>query len=390
MLTNRIPKAEYESRWKRAQASAKANGVEALVVWGKGGGTVDTANDLIYLANYCPVFPYIPDLPGSWAGLSHGAVIIPVKGEPILITETDAVRHDVVSVKDVRSANGFVPDKVAATLKEMGLSNSRVGLVAGPWLVASIYKRLLNCAKGVDFIELDYAIETLRTHKSSFEFELLREAALVGNASMEAMMKSASIPGTSEADAVADAYSIAIRRGSAMIDAACSSGRNAALYSDGMAPNWTTRPLEAGDIFHCDMYGAAVEGYCWDFSRTVVTGGKWTTGQNEAYDGAIAAIDAGVAACRPGITAHALHEVVLAELQKREIYCGYPLHGHSYGIGWESPWLVPGNETIIEAGMAIAIECMAGRDDIGYVKFEHNVLVHVDRTELISTCPARL
>ncbi|WP_206193742.1 hypothetical protein, partial [Pseudomonas viridiflava] len=92
----------------------------------------------IYLANYCPVFPYIPDLPGSWAGLSHGAVIIPVKGEPILITETDAVRHDVVSVKDVRSANGFVPDKVAATLKEMGLSNSRVGLVAGPWLVASI------------------------------------------------------------------------------------------------------------------------------------------------------------------------------------------------------------------------------------------------------------
>ncbi len=351
---------------------------------------MDTANDLIYLANYCPVFPYIPDLPGSWAGLSHGAVIIPVKGEPILITETDAVRHDVVSVKDVRSANGFVPDKVAATLKEMGLSNSRVGLVAGPWLVASIYKRLLNCAKGVDFIELDYAIETLRTHKSSFEFELLREAALVGNASMEAMMKSASIPGTSEADAVADAYSIAIRRGSAMIDAACSSGRNAALYSDGMAPNWTTRPLEAGDIFHCDMYGAAVEGYCWDFSRTVVTGGKWTTGQNEAYDGAIAAIDAGVAACRPGITAHALHEVVLAELQKREIYCGYPLHGHSYGIGWESPWLVPGNETIIEAGMAIAIECMAGRDDIGYVKFEHNVLVHVDRTELISTCPARL
>ncbi|WP_353187079.1 Xaa-Pro peptidase family protein [Pseudomonas sp.] len=390
MLTNRTPRSEYENRWKRAQATARASGVEALVVWGKGGGTVDTANDLIYLANYCPVFPYIPDLPGVWAGLSHGAVIIPVNGEPILITETEAIRRDVVSVQDVRSANGFVPDKVAETLRELGLGNSRVGLVAGPWLVASIYKRLLNCAKGVDFIELDYAIEALRTHKSEFEFELLREAALVGNAAMEAMMKSASTPGTSEADAVAEAYNIAIRRGSAMIDAACSSGRHSALYSDGMAPNWTTRPLESGDIFHCDMYGAAVEGYCWDFSRSVVVGGKWSAGQNEAYDGAIAAIDAGVAACRPGISAHALHEVVFAELKKREIYCGYPLHGHSYGIGWESPWLVPGNETKIEAGMSIAIECMAGRDDIGYVKFEHNVLVHADRTELISTCPARL
>ena len=180
------------------------------MVWGKGGGTVDTANDLIYLANYCPVFPYAPDLPGLWAGLSHGAVIIPVNGEPILITESPAIRRDIVSVQDVRSADGFVPDKVAATLREMGLGNSRVGLVAGPWLVASVYKRLLNSAKRVDFIELDYVIEALRRHKSEFEFELLREAAVIGNASMEAMMKSASTPGTSEADAVAEAYNVAM------------------------------------------------------------------------------------------------------------------------------------------------------------------------------------
>lgn len=70
------------------------------------------------------------------------------------------------------------------------------------------------------------------------------------------------------------------------------------------------------------MYGAAVEGYTWDFSRSVVAGGKWSAAQNE--------------------------------------------------------------------GMAIAIECMAGREDVGFVKFEHNILVHSDRIELISTCPARL
>lgn len=390
MLTNRTPLSEYENRWMRAQAVAKASGVEALVVWGKGGGTVDTANDLIYLANYCPVFPYAPDLPGHWAGLSHGAVIIPASGEPILITESPAIRRDVVSVQDVRSANGFVPDKVAATLKELGLSNSRVGLVAGPWLVSSIYKRLLSAASDVQFVELDYAIEGLRTHKSAFEFELLREAAEVGNASMEAMMKSASTAGTTEADAVAAAYNVAIRRGAAMIDAACASGPHSSFYAHGMAPQWTTRKLDAGDIFHCDMYGAAVEGYTWDFSRSVVAGGKWSAAQNEIYDGAIAAIEAGVDACKPGVTAQALYDVVLNVLQGREIYCGYPLHGHSYGIGWESPWLVPGNKTTIEAGMAIAIECMAGREDVGFVKFEHNILVHADGVELISTCPARL
>ena len=390
MLTNRTPRSEYEHRWTRAQALAKAQGVEALVVWGKGGGPVDTANDLIYLANYSPVFPYCPDLSGHWSGLSHAAVIIPVTGEPVLITDTAVVRTDVIAVSDVRPAAGFVPDMVVQTLKKMGLGQARIGLVAGPWLVAGIYRRLLEVGRDLEFVDLDKAIESLRTHKSAFEFELLREAAEVGNRAMEAMMKAAAIPGNTEADAVAAAYDVAIRRGAAMIDAACASGPHTAFYAYGMAPQWTTRPLAAGDIFHCDMYGAATEGYTWDFSRSVVTDGRWTREQNEVYDGAIAAIEAGVAACRPGVTAAGLYTTVLDVLTARDVFCGYPMHGHSYGIGWESPWLVPGNETRIEAGMAMAIECMAGREEVGFVKFEHNVLVHEHYTELLSTCPARV
>jgi len=390
MLTSRIPLDEYHARWKRAQELCKSRDVDALIVWGKGGGTVDTANDLIYLANYSPVFPYAPDLPGAWSGLSHGAVIVPANGEPVLITESPAVRREVIAVKDIRPASGFVPDAVADALGSLGLSHSRIGLVAGPWLVAGIYNRLLTACKNVEFVNMDLAIESLRTHKSPLEFQLLREAAEVGNAAMEAMMKSAATTGTTEADAVAAAYNIAIRRGAAMIDAACASGPHTAYYAYGMAPQWTTRTLNEGDIFHCDMYGAAVEGYTWDFSRSVVAGGKWTTAQNDVYDGAIDAINAGVGAWRPGVTAEALWKVVADVLDAREINCGYPLHGHSYGIGWESPWLVQGNETPIEAGMAIAIECMAGREDVGYVKFEQNILVHEDRTELISTCPLRV
>lgn len=390
MLTNRIPVDEFYGRWERAQKLCQEQGVEALVVWGKGGGTVDTANDLIYLANYSPVFPYAPDLPGGWSGLSHGAVIIPAKGEPVLVTDSPTVRRDVIAVKDIRPASGFTPDKVAEVLGQMGLGNSKVGLVAGPWLVAGIYNRLLTACNNVEFVSMDLAIEGLRTHKSPLEFQLLREAAEVGNAAMEAMMKSAATTGTTEADAVAAAYNIAIRRGAAMIDAACASGPHTAYYAYGMAPQWTTRTLNEGDIFHCDMYGAAAEGYTWDFSRSVVAGGKWTAAQNDVYDGAIDAINAGVAACRPGVTAEALWKAVADVLDAREINCGYPLHGHSYGIGWESPWLVPGNETRITAGMAIAVECMAGREDTGYVKFEQNILVHEDRTELISTCPLRL
>ena len=360
------------------------------MVWGKGGGTIDTAFDLIYLSNYCPVFPYIADLRGAWSGISHAAVIIPAIGEPILVTETDILRRDVIAIKDIRVAAGFLPDTVAETLKQIGLSSKKIGLVAGPSLVAATFLRLLDVAKDAQFVETDWAIESLRNIKSPIEFELLREASAVGNDAMLAMMKSASTAGTTEADAVAAAYNIVIRRGTALIDAACASGPHTRYYSYGMAPQWTTRTLQEGDIFHCDMYGAAVEGYVWDFSRSVVAGGKWSAEQNEVYDAAIAAIEAGVNACRPGITASDLYQAVYQVLDERGVFCGYPIHGHSFGIGWGGPWLIPANMMKVEAGMAIAIECMAGRDDVGYVKFEHNVLVHETHTELLSTCPARL
>lgn len=389
MLTNRTPVEEFHARWKRAQAVCRENGVDALVVWSRGGGTVDTADDVIYLANYCGVFPYCPDLPGVWSGLSTAAVILPAQGEPVLVIDSGIYRTDVVAVQDVRSSS-LVPDKVGEVLKEMGLASSRLGLVAGPWLLLSNYRRLIAACPDVEFVEMDYAIEALRARKTAHEFQLLREAAAVGEEAMLAMMKSASTVGTTEADAVAAAYSVAIRRGSAMIDAACASGPYSKFYAYGMAPNWTTRELRSGDVFHCDMYGAVAEGYRFDFSRSVVAGGKASSAQDEIYDGAIAAIEAGVAAIRPGVSAGALYKVVYDVLDARGIFCGYPLHGHSYGLGWESPWLIPGQTGRIEAGMAIAVECMAGREDVGYVKFEHNVLVHEDHTELLTTCPARI
>lgn len=390
MLTDRIPRSEYEKRWTAVQAVAKANNVSAMVVWGKGGGTVDTANDLIYLANYCPSFPYLMDVPNTWSGLAQAAVIIPAVGEPILVSDNPNIRRDIVSVDNVKFASGFIPDEVVNTLKELGLDSSRVGHVAGPWLLSGPYRRLMALSPNIEWVEMDDAISRLRTIKTPLEFELLREAAEVGNEAMLAMMKSASIAGTSEADAVAAAYDIAIRKGTALIDAACASGQFTKLYSSGMAPNYTTRKMQEGDIFHCDMYGAAVEGYTWDFSRSVAVGGKWTSAQSDIYDGAISAINAGIDAVRPGATSQQIYNAVYEILNAKGIFCGYPIHGHSYGIGWESPWIIGESEEVIKPGMAIAIECMAGKDEVGFVKFEQNVLVHENKIELLSTCPERI
>lgn len=397
MLTNRIPRNEFESRWTRVQALCKKRGVGAIVVWGRGGGPMDTSDDLLYLANLVPVFPYMPDSPGDWSGLSHAAVIVPAKGEPVLVTEAPIFygqfehRRDVIPIKDIRPANAFAPDAVVDALKSMGLAEDRIGLVAGHWMIASVYRRLLEVGKGIDFIDMDQAICELRAHKSPLEFELLREANAIGSEAAEAMMKSAATLGTTEADAVSAALAITSRHSASLIDAPTASGPNSHFFAYGMAPQWTNRSLLPGDIFHFDCYGAATEGYRWDFQRSVINGGKWSREQEEIYEGLMAAVHAGVDACRPGAPCNAIWAAVNGALKAKDLcVADFGCHGHSYGLGWEAPFITPRTQTKVEAGMAFAIEAMAGREDVGFFLFERNVLVHEDKNEIIDTCPVRI
>ncbi|PRY07345.1 M24 family metallopeptidase [Kineococcus rhizosphaerae] len=387
MLTNRIPVEEFHGRWSRVQEICKERSLDALVVWSKGGGPIDMSEDVVYLANHYAVFPYCPDGPGVWSGLGAAAVVVPSTGEPTLIVGSDQWRTDNVSITDVR-VSPLLPDAIVEVLRDIRATD-RVGLVAGAGMTVEPYRRLLEVSPGIDWVPMDATVEQLRARKSPFEFQLLRESCEVGNAAMLAMMKTATRPGATEAEAALAAYDVVLRAGGTIIDAAIASGPNSHFYAYGQMPQWTTRTLEAGDIFNCDMYGSASEGYRWDFSRTTVTGSKPTTDQLEVIEGSIAAVEAGVSALRPGVTTGAVWDALHGVLVDRGIDIGYDIGGHSYGLAWESPWVAAGGEEVIEAGMAIAIETIAGREGVGNAKFEHNVLVHADSIELLSTSPSR-
>lgn len=388
MLTNRIPKSVFEARWRQAQQAAQRSGVEALVVWSRGGGSVDAAQDVIYLANYCSSTPLVPDLDGYWSGLSSAAVVIPVQGEPVLVIDSPECHRDVVAIQDVRPA-ATVPQGVAQVISALGLSGAGIGLVAGDAMLVGPYRRLLAACPGVSFTPMDKAIEALRRIKTPLEMELLREAADIGCAAMNAMMRHAMKPGVTEAEAVAMAYQVAVAHGVAMIDAPTASGRYSHFYASGQAPNWSTRRLAAGELFHCDLYGAAVEGYRFDFSRTVVCGGSSNSDQQRLIEGAVAAVQAGISAARPGAKARDIWQAVQSTLESLGMASGYGIAGHGYGLGWEGPWLVPGNDDVIEAGMALTIETMAGIPGVGRAKFEQDVLVHTHGCEILTAaCPA--
>lgn len=397
-MSARIPRSEYEERWRRAQKAARGLGLDGLLVWSKSGSTVDTHADVLYLANHYSPFPLIADIPGHWIGRAHAALVLPLDDAPTLVVDLPDWRRDLVAADDVRFSLDL-PAETARVLRERGLAGGRVGLVAGNALLVSPYRHLLRETADVEFVEADDLVERLRVDKSPRELDLLREAADAGNAAVAAMIEKALRPGATEAEAVAAGYAVAVARGVATYDAAVASGPASDFYAYGRLPSWTTRTLEAGDFFHVDTYGA-LDGYLYDFARCCVVGGRPTDGQREVLETVVDAVHAGVDVVRPGVRASELYEAVHGVLVERgmtgtadgdglvsALDVSFPAHGHSFGMGWERPWLVPDEETELRAGMCLGIEAMAGRDGVGSAKFEQDVIVGEKGAEILTTIP---
>jgi len=392
-----IPKDEYQERWRKVQAACKGLGLDGVVVWSRGGATVDAYADVYYLSNHYSQFPLLRDRPPHWVGRSHAAVVVPADGEPTLVVDLPDWRRDLVAIEDVRFSLDL-PAAVAQVLGERGLRGSRLGLVGTNAMLVSPYLRMVEALPGVAFQVVDDLIEKIRVHKSALELKLLREAADVGNAVMSAIMDVALVPGRTEAEAAAAGYAVGATRGAAMYDAAVSSGPNSDYYAYGRLPSWTTRTLEEGDMFHVDTYGA-VSGYFFDLSRTCVVGGKPTADQAGVLEGVIDSVEAGVATIRPGVPASVVYQAVQNTLEEHRVAEGgndsaalltsFPSHGHSLGLFWEEPWLSPWEETELQAGMCIAVEAMGGRADIGSACFEQVVVINDSGAEVLTTAATR-
>src|SRR5439155_3230209 len=119
------------------------------------------------------------------------------------------------------------------------------------------------------------------------------------------------------------------------------------------------RVIENGDVVVLD-FGGTVEGYYSDVTRTVFVGGLPEPGSEQArvYGLVATAQEAAVQAARPGMECEAL-DAVARDLLTQAGYGEYFTHrlGHGIGLdGHEPPYLVKGNATPLQPGMAFSIE----------------------------------
>lgn len=163
-------------------------------------------------------------------------------------------------------------------------------------------------------------------------------------------------PGRTEREVAADIAAAIVAEGHERADfVIVGSGPN------GASPHHeaSDRVIGPGEPVVIDIGGPAPNGYNSDCTRTYVTGGADIDPQViEVYEVVRAAQAAGVAAVRPGVTAASVDAAARAVIEQ----AGYGEHfitrtGHGIGMEvHEHPYIVAGNEQVLEPGMAFSVE----------------------------------
>jgi Xaa-Pro aminopeptidase len=383
-----IPFEEFADRRRRSLALAGEKGFDGLLVCARGGGAVDRYGDVFYLTNHYSSFPFIPDLPGAWSGRAHSFIVMPLHDEPTVIVDIPSIEAIAMPQDRILVADQVIEAVIERLRKD--IPKGRVGLVGSDAMPFSAGKALETALPELKFVPADGILAELRAVKSSAELEKLRAASQLGSRMIEAMMEAA-IPGATHGDVVAAGLDVLVPAGGVLYNSFMASGQgqpNPAITRCNF-PTWGAKqPLSEGEWFRVGISGV-LDGYCFDLSRSRPIG-KPRVEQIPAFEAAIAVVDAGISAIKPGAPAG---DVALAGLRKQEelgfawkgVFSGL---GHGVGLGWDSPWLVTNEKAPIKPGMVLCIEKTLMRN--GWLgDFEETVCIGSDGPHLITDARRR-
>jgi Xaa-Pro aminopeptidase len=321
---------------------------------------------------------------------------MPSDTDGTLVVEVPDWRRDLVEVDDVRVELDLW-DGLASALRDRGLGSAHVGLIGRESILHVAIDRIRAELPDLRLTWADDLIEGMRRIKSEAEVRLVRESTRVG-AEMVTAFVEAAVPGATEADCVLAALNRGVPQGAFPLDIPVTSGPNVDHFLWDRMPSWDShRPLEAGDMIHPDMYGT-VNGYFYDMVRTTVAGRKASPEQREVLEASIAVVEHIIDGMRPGVACGDLFDRGAEWLSGHGFEApggegtegvamlgqSYPSFGHSLGLAWENPSIVPGEAAVLEPNMVMAVEAEVGRPGAGTGAFEHDVLVTEGGVEILT------
>ncbi len=216
-------------------------------------------------------------------------------------------------------------------------------------------------------------VEGLRTIKAPEEIEAIAAAAALASAALAEVLPTIRV-GQSELLVASRLEAALRRRGSEWhpFQTIVASGERAALPH----AHTTARPIGAGELLLID-FGAQVDGYCADLTRTVVVGGRADERQRTVYEAVRAAqlfARQGIRAGMTGREADALARDLIVARGFGEAF-GHSL-GHGLGLEvHEAPRLSAMSNAVLPVGAVVTIEPGIYLPGWGGVRLEDDVVL---------------
>ncbi|MCQ6245181.1 M24 family metallopeptidase [Streptomyces malaysiensis] len=316
---------------------------------------------------------------------SSSFVLFPASGE---VAAFSTRRSDLPELRRrgwVDSADTLdVWDPAPLTDRLRDLRPRRIGIAHYELLPAMLANALRTALPGTEIVSATSLLDGVRMVKSDWELARMRRSAAVCAAGWDAFVDVLE-PGLPEYRIVAEVEARIKELGAEDNFMLIASGKDEVR---GMtAP--TPRVLQAGDMVRTELT-PQMDGYWLQICRSAVVG-KPSEGQYRSFDLFNEAVEAGMAAVRPGVTAHdvakAQNDVFRAHGYGEYCTSQYTrVRGHGHGLHLDETPIIEGNETVLPENAVFIIHPNTFTPLAGYHVLGDPVRVTADGCEvLIST-----
>ncbi len=286
----------------------------------------------------------------------------------------------------IRPPSQPLSEATAGVLNKLGIAS--VGFESGHVTVAD-FETLRQATPSLSWKGAADRVEKLRQIKDGGELAQIGEAIRIAERAF-AMFRAMLRPEDREKD-LADALESYIRRAGGKCGsfaAIVAVGERAALPH---APPTHKRVAESS-LLLVD-WGASGPFYKSDLTRVLVTHNKIPSSNGkkaqEIYEAVLSARQAALDVLRPGAVAKDVDAAARAAID-RAGYGDFFNHGLGHGLGLavhEAPFLKPGNDSVLQAGMVVTIEPGIYLPHWGGVRIEDDVLITPDGYEVLTHVP---
>jgi Xaa-Pro aminopeptidase len=282
-------------------------------------------------------------------------LIVPKNGDCVFITpalNADQVRTNPAGFADVRAWNdeeGWAPT-VRKAASDLGLNGQVIAV--DPLMHARFLLGFEEIVSNAKFRSAGDLLGDARIAKDAEEIAAMKRAAQITDEIIPVAF-AACVPGVSELDVQLAMEGAIYGRGAELsFNPIIGTGSNSAL------PHHHTgsRKLSTGDVVVLD-FGAALDGYHGDITRTVAIG-QASDEAKRVYEVVYAAHMAALNAAREGVTCESVDSAARGVIEEAG-YGQYFIHRTGHGIGLEVheyPNMVAGNKQILKPGMCFSIE----------------------------------